>query len=200
MIFGLTGGIATGKSTVAEMLQRHGAVIVDADKVARQVVEPGEEGLSRIASVFGDEVISREGTLDRPALGRIIFHDEKARRKLNELLHPLIMDKMRRDTEKVRQTEPHAVIIWDVPLLIEEKMTDLVDEVILVYVPQQVQLARLQARDHLDNDEAAARLAAQLPIDEKKRWADYVIDNSGTREETEMQVARLWSELCAKVG
>jgi dephospho-CoA kinase len=200
MIFGLTGGIATGKSTVAEMLQRHGAVIVDADKVARQVVEPGEEGLKRIASVFGDEVISREGTLDRPALGRIIFHDEKARRKLNELLHPLIMDKMRRDTEKVRQTEPHAVIIWDVPLLIEEKMTDLVDEVILVYVPQQVQLARLQARDHLDNDEAAARLAAQLPIDEKKRWADYVIDNSGTREETEMQVARLWSELCAKVG
>ncbi|UWE04492.1 dephospho-CoA kinase [Laceyella sacchari] len=200
MIFGLTGGIATGKSTVAEMLQRHGAVIVDADKVARQVVEPGEEGLSRIASVFGDEVISREGTLDRPALGRIIFHDEKARRKLNELLHPLIMDKMRRDTEKVRQTEPHAVIIWDVPLLIEEKMTDLVDEVILVYVPQQVQLARLQARDHLDSDEAAARLAAQLPIDEKKRWADYVIDNSGTREETAMQVARLWSELCAKVG
>ncbi|MFC7442868.1 dephospho-CoA kinase [Laceyella putida] len=200
MIFGLTGGIATGKSTVAQMLRERGAVIIDADQVAREVVEPGTEGLARVVATFGNEVLDEAGRLNRPALGSIIFHDEGARRKLNQLLHPLIMGKMRQDAEKARQADPRAVIIWDVPLLIEEKMTPLVDEVILVYVPESIQLARLMDRNQLSEQEAKARIASQLGIEEKKQWADYVIDNSGTLEETEKQVECLWNDLSLKNG
>lgn len=200
MIFGLTGGIATGKSTVAQMLRKRGAVVIDADQVAREVVEPGTEGLAQIVANFGHNVLDESGRLNRAQLGKLIFHDAEARQQLNRLLHPLIVDKMKRDTDKVRQTDGRAVIIWDVPLLIEAKMTPLVDEIILVYVPETIQLARLMARNRLSQQEAEARMRAQLSIEQKREWADYVIDNSGTLEETEKQVQNVWNELCLKSG
>ncbi|SEM97618.1 dephospho-CoA kinase [Lihuaxuella thermophila] len=200
MILGLTGGIATGKSTVAAMLKERGAVLIDADQVARDVVEPGTEGLERIRERFGNGVIQEDGRLNRAALGKIIFKDEALRKELNRLLHPLIMEEMQQRTGSALAKNPHAIVIWDVPLLIEENLTQFVEKVIVVYVPESVQLQRLMKRNALSEEEARERMAAQLSIEEKKRVADFVIDNSDSLEMTERQVDQLWNYLTLKSG
>jgi dephospho-CoA kinase len=192
---GLTGGIATGKSTVAAMLKERGAVLIDADQVARDVVEPGTEGLRRIRERFGSRVFQEDGRLNRAALGNIIFKDEGLRKELGRLLHPLIMEEMQKRTRNALAKNPHAIVIWDVPLLIEENLTQFVEKVIVVYVPESVQLQRLMKRNALSEEEARERIAAQLSIEEKKRVADIVIDNSDSLEMTERQVDQLWNYL-----
>jgi dephospho-CoA kinase len=200
MLLGLTGSIATGKSTVAMMFRERGAVLVDADRVAREVVEPGREGLRRVVEHFGQEMLDENGCLNRSKLGELIFRDHKAREKLNSLLHPLIMREMKEMTRRVWERDPRAIVIWDVPLLIEENLTQFVEQVIVVYVPEPVQLKRLMERNHLTESEAMARIRSQLSIEEKKKVADYLIDNSGSLEETESQVDRLWNYLTSKNG
>jgi dephospho-CoA kinase len=200
MVLGLTGGIATGKSTVSALFQQRGAVVIDADQVARQVVEPGEEGLARIVRQFGTQVLQPDQRLDRTALGRIIFNDAAARQKLNQLLHPLIRQAMQQQTHSILQQHPHAILLWDTPLLIEGNLLSFVEKVIVVYVPESIQLARLMARDAFSVAEAQSRISAQLPMAEKKRVADWVIDNSGTLEQTERQVDQLWNYLTLKNG
>lgn len=195
MIYGLTGGIATGKSTVARMFHNLGANIVDADQVSREVVEPGEVGADRIHEHFGDDVFTDDGGLDRSKLASIIFQDSKARETLNQLLHPLIMQKMIQKTNDIKHHDTNSIIIWDVPLLFEKDLTHYVQKVIVVFVPEDLQLIRLIQRNNLTIYEAKHRIKAQWPIMEKKKLADYVIDNSGTVKQTEEQVVALWKHL-----
>lgn len=200
MLVGLTGSIATGKSTVSEMFRRKGAEIIDADHIAREVVEPGTEGLARIVREFGHGMLDEEGKLNRERLGARIFHNPAEREKLNRLLHPLIVDSMRDKTEKIKKEKDPDLLIWDVPLLIEGNLTQWVEAVILVYTPKEIQLERLMKRNALSREEAEKRILAQMDIEEKKKHADYVIDNRGTLSETERQVDQLWKQLISKSG
>lgn len=195
MVYGLTGGIATGKSTVAKMFQELGASIIDADQISRQVVEPDQLGAKRIKEYFGAELFTADGWLKRDKLAKIIFQNPQAREQLNRLLHPLIMKEMQRHTEETLKQKSDAVIIWDIPLLYEENLTDFVQKVIVIYVPEEVQRKRLQLRNNLNQEEVESRIQSQLPIEEKKRLADYVIDNSGTVQQTKRQVVALWNYL-----
>lgn len=197
---GLTGSIATGKSTVSEMFRRKGAEIIDADHIAREVVEPGTEGLARIVREFGHGMLDEEGKLNRERLGARIFQNPAEREKLNRLLHPLIVDCMRAKTEKIKKEKDPDLLIWDVPLLIEGNLTQWVEAVILVYTPKEIQLERLMKRNALSREEAEKRILAQMDIEEKKKHADYVIDNRGTLSETERQVDQLWKQLISKSG
>lgn len=200
MKVGLTGGIATGKSTVSRMLRQRGAAIVDADRVAREVVEPGTEGAAGIRKRFGDPLFRPDGSLDRQRLGQIIFADSQARRDLNRLLHPLIIRRMESETARLQRADPHSIIIWDTPLLIEENLTKYVECVVVVYIPAALQEKRLMERDGITAAEARSRIQAQMPIEEKKSFADVLIDNSGTLAETERQVDALWQTLISKNG
>lgn len=195
MIYGLTGGIATGKSTVAKMLQELGAYIIDADQISRQVVEPDQVGAKRIREHFGAELFTIDGHLKRDKLAQIIFQDSSARHQLNSFLHPLIMKEMQKQTDEILKQAPDAVIIWDIPLLFEENLTNFVQKVIVIYVPDKVQRVRLQLRNNLNREEIESRIQSQLSIEEKKSLADYLIDNSGTVQQTKRQVVALWNHL-----
>lgn len=200
MIVGLTGGIATGKSTVSDMFRAYGAYVVDADVWARKVVEPGQPALQEICQVFGSGVLHPDGTLNRPALGQVVFHDERARQQLNAITHPRIRAGMKAQTELFLAEHPNEPIIWDVPLLFEGETRRHVDTTVLVYAAEDVQLKRLMARDHLSKDDAMARIRAQMPIEEKRKIADYVIDNSKSREQTKEQVQAVWKTLQTRAG
>ncbi|WP_248924734.1 dephospho-CoA kinase [Paenibacillus hamazuiensis] len=194
MNIGLTGGIACGKSTVAAMLVRRGAVLVDADQIAREVVEPGSPVLARVADRFGQAVLLPDGQLHRKKLGEIVFNDPAAREDLQNLLHPAIRATMRERMERYEAEDPQRLVVVDVPLLFESKLEWMFSEIMLVYVPREIQLERLMARDGLTGEQAENRLKAQMPIEEKKALADIVIDNQGTREDTERQIESFWRE------
>lgn len=195
MNIGLTGGIACGKSTVAAMLAQRGAIVIDADRIAREVVLPGMPALAAIAERFGPEVLAPDGALDRKRLGAIVFGDEAARRDLEGLLHPPIRALMRERKERFEREAPDKLVVLDIPLLYESKLESMVSRVMVVYCPREVQLERLMQRDKLTPGQAEARLSAQLPIEDKRRLADIVIDNSGSIEQTERQVDAFWSSL-----
>jgi len=187
---GLTGGIACGKSTVSRMLAACGAAVVDADRIAREVVRPGMPALDEIREAFGEGVITPEGELDRKKLGSIVFSDPAARRRLEGILHPRIRAEMRRQTEEWNAKDPNRLVVLDIPLLYESGLENKygIEEVVVVYVPRETQIERLMRRDGIAREEAERRLESQWPIEEKRRRADVVIDNSGTLEETERQV------------
>jgi len=195
MIAGLTGSIATGKSTVSKMLQQQGAVIVDADRIVRQAQLPGEPAWRGIVEAFGEEILLPTRELDRAKLGALVFGNEAARQKLNGIVHPLVREERDRQTQAALQEDPHGVVIWDIPLLIETGIYREVEKVIVVYTDPEQQLARLLERDNLSREAALQRIAAQMSIEEKRTYADYVIDNCGSREETERQVLDVWAEL-----
>lgn len=194
MRVGLTGGIACGKSTVSEMFAAIGAHIVDADKIAREVVLPGKPALVKIVEAFGDECLNFDGTLNRKYLGSIVFQDEAARRKLESITHPAIRQEMLRQMAYWEETDPEGMTIADIPLLYESGWDKFYkfSDIIVVYVPRSVQLERLRKRDGLSEEEAMLRLNAQMPIEKKRDMADVVIDNSGTLEETRRQVERFY--------
>lgn len=197
LVVGLTGGIATGKSTVANMLRNFGAVVVSADEIARDIVAPGSPAAKDIRALFGDEVFLADGTLDRPALGQIVFADEEARRRLENITHPRIREEMGRRIA-VAAEEGH-IVVAEIPLLFEsEPARTLVDVTVVVATDEDVQLGRLMARDDLTRAEALQRVQAQLPLSEKIAQADYVVDNGGTRQQTEQAVRRLWSRLAGR--
>ncbi|PIC65264.1 dephospho-CoA kinase [Sporosarcina sp. P13] len=190
MIIGLTGSIASGKSTVATMLREKGYPIVDADVIARQVVEPGSPLLFEIKEVFGDSVIEENGSLHRENLGAIIFNDETKRRQLNELMHPVIRIQMVSQKEQYLEQE-YQTVIMDIPLLFESKLHSYVDKILVVSVTKEVQKQRLIARNELTEQEADARIASQLDMNSKEQGADAVIHNNGTMEETEKQLVEI---------
>lgn len=194
MLIGLTGGIATGKSTVSRYLQERGAWIVDADRIAHEVVEPGEEGLQQVVAHFGSAVLLPDGRLNRQRLGHLVFSDAVKRKALEQILHPLIRARMWAEVERAR-TANSPWIVLDVPLLIENGLYQEVDAVILVVVSQETQLARLMERDHVSEEEAKRRIAAQMPLDEKRHYAHFIIDNDGTIEATYKQI----DEILAKI-
>ncbi|MED4599169.1 dephospho-CoA kinase [Paenibacillus validus] len=194
MNIGLTGGIACGKSTVAAMLVRRGALLVDADRIAREVVEPGTPVLAKVIERFGADLLQEDGSLNRKKLGERIFGDPEARRDLEGLLHPSIRATMRERMRAYENEFPDRLVVVDIPLLYESGLQSMVERVMVVYVPREVQLMRLMARDGLSPEQAEQRLQSQMPIEEKRRLADIVIDNTGSLEETEKQIEAFWKE------
>jgi dephospho-CoA kinase len=189
---GLTGGIGAGKSEVSARLAAQGAVVIDADAIAREVVEPGTEGLAEVVEAFGPEVLLPDGTLDRPRLGEIVFADPELRGKLNEIIHPRVGARM---AELEREAGPASIVVHDVPLIAESGRTDAYDLVVVVDVPPRVQLDRLVRRRGMTREQAEARMAAQAGREQRLAIADIVIDNSGSLAELDRQVGDLWSEL-----
>ncbi len=185
-VLGLTGGIGSGKSMVLSMFANLGAEVIDADQLAREVVEPGQPALEEIATAFGRDMLMPDGRLDRGKLARIIFADPVARARLNAITHPRIRERMA--TEMALRGSRPGLLIVDIPLLYENDRSDTVESVIVVWVDAKTQLRRLTERDGLTPDEARQRIAAQMPLDEKRARADLVVDNSGSRENTRRQV------------
>lgn len=183
VFFGLTGGIACGKSTVAARFREQGVQVIDADVVARQAVAPGTSGLTEIVKLFGEGVLRGDGTLDRGKLGAIVFSDEEKRRALNRILHPRIAARtMMLAQELAQRGEPLAC--YEATLLVENGMQDAFRPLVVVTAPEAVQVARTMARDGIDEKAALARIRSQMPVAEKVKVADYVIDTSGTMDET----------------
>ncbi|MBB6282594.1 MULTISPECIES: dephospho-CoA kinase [Geobacillus] len=187
LTIGLTGGIASGKSTVSAMMRELGLPVIDADEAARAVVEPGEEAYRQIVAVFGPDVLQENGEIDRGKLGAIVFNNEQERKKLNAIVHPAVRRKMLAEKEALVRSGAKTVVL-DIPLLFESGLTDWVDRVLVVYVDDDVQLRRLMARNGFTEEEALARIRAQWPLEEKVKRADAVIDNNGTMEETRRQL------------
>lgn len=188
---GLTGGIASGKSTVAEMLRQLGAVVIDTDQIAREVVQPGLPALQSLRERYGESILDDDGSLRREQLGEIVFASPAEKEWLEQLLHPLI--KARADELAQQASEQGAaVVVFDVPLLLESGWDKNVDQVWVVYVPPVVQRQRLALRDGFSESAVSARLAAQWPIDKKAQQADLVIDNAGTLDQTRRQVETAW--------
>lgn len=187
----LTGGIASGKSFVADELARLGAIIIDSDLLAREVVEPGTPGLARIVERFGDGVL-RDGVLDRAALGEIVFSDDAARADLNAIVHPLVR---RRARELEDRADPGTVVVQVIPLLVETGLDAAYDVIVVVDVPTEVQVSRLIHRNDLTTEQARARVRAQASRENRLKVADHVIDNSGDEASTVRQVEALWPTL-----
>ncbi len=194
MIIGLTGSIASGKSTIATMLKELGLPIVDADLVARQVVEVGSPTLAKIVETFGEDILLPTGEMDRAKVGTIIFNDEQKRQQLNSIIHPAIR------AEMIRQRDAYVVegkhVVMDIPLLFESKLQHFVEKVLVVTVSNEIQLQRLMARNNLSQEEAAARIASQLPLKEKEEAADAVIYNDGTMEQSKQQLLDIMQKWC----
>ena len=191
-LIGLTGGVGSGKTTVAALLRELGASVVDADEGARAVVEPGTPGFAEVVAAFGPDYI-KDGRLDREKLGALVFNDAAAREKLNAITHPLIREWMAARTAEALQAGD--TVIQDVPLLYENGLDRMFDSVIVVYAPVDVQVQRLVQGRGFTEERARAVIAAQMSIEDKRRRATYVIDNSRTQQETRAQVRRLWEEL-----
>ncbi|MBS4208799.1 dephospho-CoA kinase [Bacillus sp. FJAT-50079] len=189
-LIGLTGGIASGKSTIANMFKRRGFTVIDADVAARAVVEPGEEAYKQVVKAFGSEILLEDGAINRKKLGSIIFHDQEKRQQLNQIVHPAVREKMN-DWKEAAIAEGKETIIYDIPLLFESNLTHLVSKIILVFVEQSVQLERLMVRNQLSKDDALARIASQWPLQDKKRLSDAIIDNNRSIEESEIQLDQL---------
>jgi dephospho-CoA kinase len=198
MRIGLTGGIACGKSTVSAMLTELGAQIVDADRVAREVVLPGEPALQAIVEKFGQAVLNEDGTLNRQALGSLVFGQADRLRELEAITHPAIRQRMRAQMDEAERHEADAIIIADIPLLYETEQQTSYEGVVVVYVPHKVQRERLMNRNSLSVEEAERRIGLQMDIERKRSMADWVIYNSGTLEETRKQVQQLWDSLRSK--
>lgn len=185
-VLGITGGIASGKSTVVDIFKAEGFSVVDADIVAREVVEPNTPGLSQLVKVFGDEILLADERLNRKKLGALIFQDEKKRQLLNETLDPFIRGEIERQAKEAEQSS--ELVVVDIPLLYEGKYEAMMNEVAVVYVTPEIQLTRLIARNNLSENEALGRINSQLSLEEKKKRADIVFDNCGSKETTRQQV------------
>ncbi|MET7932290.1 dephospho-CoA kinase [Streptomyces sp. NPDC005322] len=189
---GLTGGIGAGKSEVSRILVSYGAVLIDSDRIAREVVEAGTPGLAAVVAEFGPEILAADGGLDRPRLGGVVFSDPERLRALNAIVHPLVRD---RSAELQAAAGPDAVVVHDVPLLVENGLASLYDMVMVVDVAPETQLDRLVRLRGMAEDEARARMAAQATRAERLAVADVVIDNDGPIEALEPQVAKVWADL-----
>ena len=196
---GLTGGIASGKSTVVTMLRELGAGIVDGDVIAHDVVEPGSEGLAAVAAAFGPKTLLADGSMDRAYIGSVVFGDKAKKAQLEAILFPLIHAGIDGEIKKIEENKKNPVIFLDMPLLYEVKYDSYVDETWLVYVDPVTQLTRLMKRNGYSESEALARIHTQLPIDDKRSLAQVIIDNTGSPEETQKQVLVAWQALMDRI-
>ena len=192
---GLTGSIATGKSTVTNMLKELGAFVIDCDKTARDVVAPGTQGLAKIEAAFGKDAVAADGSMDRVYIGDLVFRNPEMKKRLENILFPLIFEALGEELLRLEREAVTPVVFLDMPLLYEVKYDSYVDEVGLVYVPFEVQLSRLMKRNGYTKEEALLRIDSQISVDKKKSLAQQVIDNSGTLEDTKEQVRSLWERL-----
>jgi dephospho-CoA kinase len=195
MRVGLTGGVASGKSTVAAMLADLGAVVIDADQLAREVVQPGTPGLAAVVEEFGNDVLADDGTLDRAALGAIVFADEEKRRRLEGILHPLIREQ---SLEIEAEAPDDALVVHDIPLLAESGQADRFEAVIVVDVPEETQVERMTGQRGWTEEDARSRVAAQASREDRRAIARYVIDNTGTRDDLRERVAEVVEMLLGK--
>ena len=189
---GLTGGIGAGKSEVSRRLAAQGAVVIDADAIAREVVEPGTEGLAEVVEEFGPEVLRPDGALDRPRLGDIVFADPAQRERLNAIIHPKVAERM---AALEQAAGPGAIVVHDVPLIAENGHAGVYDLVVVVDAPPRSQIERLQRNRDMTREQAEARMAAQASREQRLAIADIVLDNSGSLSELDRQVGDLWTEL-----
>ena len=187
---GLTGGIATGKTTISNYLKSIDIPVLDADEYARKVVEPGTPGLAEITNTFGEQILQPDGSLNRKLLGQIVFNDSSARQTLNDITHPRIQQMMADELHRLAEQQTPLVIL-DIPLLLENNNVAGADAVMVVSIPESLQLTRLMQRNNLTEKEAHARISAQMPLVEKEKLADFVIDNSGTISNTQKQVEKV---------
>jgi dephospho-CoA kinase len=197
ILVGLTGGIASGKSLVAKILKDLGAYIIDADEIAHEVIQPGTPAYQEILQQFGSRILGKDSTIDRARLGQMVFGDSTKRDVLESIVHPRVFAVEETRRKEIVQQDPHAVIIFDAPLLIETRAHELMDRVIVVYADRKTQLKRLKERDHLDPEEAKRRISAQLPLSDKKLYADYVVDGTASPQEVAMQTQAIYKELKA---
>jgi dephospho-CoA kinase len=195
LLLGVTGGIASGKTTVTEMLKALGTPVIDFDVIARQVVEPGTAALEKIVDYFGRQVLQEDGTLDRKKVSGIVFRDFEKRKKLESFTHPPIYEEFFKQVNEIAGKDPDAIIAVAAPLLIELNFQYMFDKLLVVYIPREDQIRRLVERDKISEAEAANILGSQLPIDEKVGYADYVIKNENSLEETRKQVEEVWQSL-----
>jgi dephospho-CoA kinase len=199
LLAGLTGSIATGKSTVSRMFAHLGARVIDADLLAREVVMPGQPAYARIVEEFGPQVVQEDGSLDRKALGAVVFADAGKRKRLEEITHPAIFVRQQRILSVLDEEAFEGVVIWDAALLFEGGGVAKMDRVVVVYADPETERRRLMERDGLSDAGARVRIASQMPVAEKAKLADHVIDNSGAREETERQVRAVYGVLLAEL-
>ncbi|MFD1414090.1 dephospho-CoA kinase [Oceanobacillus jeddahense] len=190
LVIGLTGGIASGKSTVAKMFADLDIPVIDADVIAREVVEPGEASYKQVVDVFGNEILKEDGSIDRPKLGSIIFSNEEKREQLNQIVHPAVRKRMLKKKEDYLSQGEKCVVL-DIPLLFEGKLTFLVDQTLVVFVDEKTQLKRLMERNQLSKEEATDRITSQMPLIEKASLADEVIDNNQSIEKSKKQLLDL---------
>jgi dephospho-CoA kinase len=189
---GLTGGIASGKSTVSAILRELGAVVIDADQLARDVVAKGTPGLAAVVEEFGPDLLTPEGDLDRPAMGALVFDDESARKRLEAIVHPLVFERI---VNLETQAPPGAVVVHDIPLLAESGRSDTFDAVIVVDAPTDVQVERMLRDRGWTEADALARIAAQASPEDRRSIATYLIENTGSREELRAEVKKIYAEL-----
>ena len=196
---GLTGGIGSGKSAVSAELAGHGAVVIDADAIAREVVEPGTSGLAAVVEAFGEGVLAPDGSLDRPRLGEIVFADGASLERLNAIVHPLVGE---RSAELMARAEADGapVVVYDVPLLVENGLQSLYDVVVVVDTPDEVRVQRVVENRGMDPEQVWARIRAQADREARLAAADLVVDNSGSRERLAERVARVWEELVSRAS
>ena len=191
MLIGLTGGIASGKTTVSNILKDLGLKIINADKIAHELLKKGNKGYERVVNEFGEQILNEDEEINRDYLGKLVFNDEQKRNKLENLTHPLIIDQI---NEKIKENEDEEHLVIEAPLLYEVGLEDMMDQVWVVYVNRKTQIKRLKNRDDLDLKEAKQRIDAQIPLEEKKEKADIVIDNNGTKQELKEQVKKYWEQ------
>jgi len=192
-IYGLTGGIACGKTTIANIFESLGASIIDFDILARKVVEPGREVLKKICEYFGEDILNQDGTLNRKKLSNKVFQYPEKRKKLESFTHPPIFEEYSRQVNMIFQKQPESIAIAVVPLLFEKEMQELFEKIILVYIPTKMQIKRLVNRDKINFDQAQKIIESQIPIDEKIKLSDILIKNEGSIEQSKKQVEHIWN-------
>ena len=195
LIVGLTGGVASGKSLVAKVFQDLGAHIIDADKIVHELLEPGQQAWEEVVKYFGPEIVFPDKTIDRRKLGEIVFNDAKKRAWLNQCLHPKVFAVYSARVKHLSAGALHAIIVLDAALLIETGYHKKMDRIVVVYADQEQQMERLTNRDRFSREQALVRIRSQMPLSEKRKQADYVIENTGTREETEQQAREIFQKL-----
>lgn len=193
MIIGLTGGIASGKTTAARFLEELGAYIINADQVSRLIMQPQKKGYREVVAEFGQKILDQKGEIDRSKLGEIIFSDPRKRKKLEEITHPLIIAEMKAKIKKLKE-EGKDPIVLEIPLLFETGMEQMVDQVWVVYVDETTQLDRLQNRNDLSRPEAQKRINSQMSLEEKSKRADIVVDNNGDKQDLKNEITTLWEK------
>jgi dephospho-CoA kinase len=195
LIVGLTGGIASGKSLVARVFRDQGAHVIDADKIVHDLTAPGQDACREIVEHFGDAILMPDGSINRRRLGDVIFNHPEERAWLNQCIHPRVFEAYHRQVLELRDRQPDAIVVFDAALLIETGYHKKMDKLVVVAATQQDQVKRLMERDKFTLEQALTRLASQMPLDEKRQFADYVIENIGTREATEKQAREVYEKL-----